>query len=29
LPAIMDWEIDQIINDLIVEDQARLMQQTT
>ena len=26
LPAIMDWEIDQIINDLIVEDQARLMQ---
>ena len=26
LPAIMDWEIDQIINDLIVEDQARLLQ---
>ena len=26
LPAIMDGEIDQIINDLIVEDQARLLQ---
>ena len=26
LPAIMDGEIDQIINDLIVEDQSRLLQ---
>jgi len=26
LPAILDGEIDEIINDLIVEDQARLMQ---
>ena len=26
LPAIMDWEIDQIINDLIVEDQSMLLQ---
>lgn len=25
LSAILDWEIDEIINDLIVEDQARLM----
>ena len=25
LPAIMDWDIDQIINDLIVEDQSQLM----
>ncbi len=27
LPAIMDGEIDQIINDLIVEDQAQLMKE--
>jgi peptide chain release factor 1 len=28
LPAILDGEIDQIINDLIVEDQARLLQES-
>jgi peptide chain release factor 1 len=25
LPAIMDWEIDQIINNLIIEDQAMML----
>jgi hypothetical protein len=26
LPAILDWEIDDIINDLIIENQTRMLQ---
>jgi len=28
IPAIMDWDLDQIINDLTLEDQAMLMQES-